>query len=486
MQINNSINLIQLNINNELFENGDIIEGEILEIIDDLVIIDFKDLGIIRAFTENDLLDYKNDSLKFEVRSSMPNKIELKPIFNDAESINNLENNNDEVIDFESKAEDYLTNILKEFNIKEDPVSMEFLDTLIKYNVKLDESNLSGGIKVLDKLEQIVNLGEEDIIILANSSENEVDIGREDLKNFIIKDGIENSTNIDLKTQPYTESKENKIQLIEKNNFRIIENSHMKSITKGYLEGEDSRKELNLDTIKTIGFFTKFNIKPTLNNIKYFLQIKENSSLFSEDFKILEKVIDDEFTNHLKRFSINKEDTTSLIEDGNLNYKEGLEKIERELEKNFHFVNKDIKKTVEELRNKTEFLDEMNKELTFIYLPINFDVNYESTITLLKQKKNKDRSNNKINVFINLNTNTLGNIKIMCEVLNNNIMVKFNDVKKEDINLFRSNEEYLKTLVQSTGYDIGSIEYSIEKNNYNILNSLIVNKNPIYYLDVQV
>ena len=70
----------------------------------------------------------------------------MKPILNHIEY--------KETLELKSQTKDYLTNILKEFQIEDDPISIEFLDSLIKYNVKLDKENILGGIKIIDKLEQ--------------------------------------------------------------------------------------------------------------------------------------------------------------------------------------------------------------------------------------------------------------------------------------------------------------------------------------------
>ena len=88
-------------------------------------------------------------------------------------------------------------------------------------------------------------------------------------------------------------------------------------------------------------------------------------------------------------------------------------------------------------------------------------------------------------MFINLNTENLGNVKIYCLVSNTYIEIKFSGINKEDIDLFKSRENELRVLVEASGYQIGAIEY-LPNGNQNILDSLIVNRQAIYNLDVQV
>lgn len=447
------------------FVEGDLIEGKILEIVDDIAFIEVKDLGIIKALTQEDLNYQKGRVLTFIVKSLLPNKIELKPILNHIEY--------KETLELKSQTKDYLTNILKEFQIEDDPISIEFLDSLIKYNVKLDKENILGGIKIIDKLEQFLNLDKGDIVTLANSEKEILNIGKEDIRNFIIVDKEENKYKADLTSME-------KVGL----SGRITE--EITAIVREYLTENPLNNEINSDMIRTISFFIKFNIKPNLNNIKNFVELKEDPSLFSEDFKILQKIVNKKFTNLDKRIIISKEGFKNLIEESKDKYKQILDRLEELIKENIPLIDKSTRKAIEELKNKIELIDEMNKELTFVYLPLGLDKdNLNGIITLLKRKEKKGSSNNKIYVCINLNTKRLGDIKISCEILNSNMNIKFNDINKEDLNLFISRENELKTLVKATGYEINSIEYLFEED-HNILDYLIVNTKPIYYLDMQV
>lgn len=472
MKVNDSIilnkpyiNKASFNMDKDPFIEGDIIEGKILDITDDMVSIEVKDLGIIKAFTKENLNHQKGKVLTFIIKSSLPNKIELKPILNHAEYKNSLE--------FPGQPKDYLTNILKEFHIRDDPISIEFLDSLIKYNVKINKENIVGGIKVLDKLDQVLNLHEDQMVILVNPEKEILNIGKEDIRNFIIVDKEENKYKTDLTSME-------KVGL----SGRIKE--EITPIVREYLTESSLNNEINSDMIRTISFFIKFNIKPNLNNIKNFVELKEDPSLFSEDFKILQKIVNKKFTNLDKRIIISKEGFKNLIEESKDKYKQILDRLEELIKENIPLIDKSTRKAIEELKNKIELIDEMNKELTFVYLPLGLDKdNLNGIITLLKRKEKKGSSNNKICVCINLNTKRLGDIKISCEILNSNMNIKFNDINKEDLNLFISRENELKALVKSTGYEIKSIEYLFEKN-HSILDYLIVNTKPIYYLDMQV
>ncbi|WP_025641075.1 hypothetical protein [Schnuerera ultunensis] len=436
----------------DLFQEGNLIEGEILDIDKGLVSIHIKDFGVIKAKSEKPLNHPKGKTLSFIIKESSPDKIQLKPILENMEikrpslSLN--------------ERDEYLLNILKEFNIKASPISLEFLDNLVKFNLPINKENLVYGIGILDKLEQLLNLKEDEAIVLPNSREEIEDIGKEDVRNLLIVKEDESIYKTSLK---------------ESINATIEE---IRSIV--------PPNEMGIVLQKAIIFFIKYNIKPTLNNIKYFLELNENLTLFSKDFEKLKEILDKKFTNHLKRIIINSDGSKNLSEKSQSKYNDSLNKILNYLNDYSLNVNENLKDKIEELINKIDFLKEMNKELTFVYLPLNLDDNIQDTvITLLKKNKRESRHKDKLNVFINLNTKRLGNIKISCLVSNIYIDIKFSGINKEDINLFKSREDGLGTLVETTGYEIRAIEYLFE-DNYSILDSLIVNRKTIYNLDVQV
>ena len=66
--------------NEKLLQEGDLIEGEILDVEDNLLLVHIKDLGIIKAKSEKPLYQYEGKTLSFIIKESLPNKIYLKPI----------------------------------------------------------------------------------------------------------------------------------------------------------------------------------------------------------------------------------------------------------------------------------------------------------------------------------------------------------------------------------------------------------------------
>jgi len=430
-----------------LLKEGDLIEGEILEIIGDRAILNIKELGTIKANIQGDLSQYEKKYLKFTIKAMLPNKIEITPIVEGDRTYN---------LDIEIKKDEYLTNILKEFDIQKDPISIEFLDSLIKYNVSINRNNLENGIRILDKLEQIINITQEEVILPAYFHEKMGFLGDEDIRNFLI-------------------------QITDENNEQLDVSNYIKEQFSHLLEKET----IDSNLIKTIAFFVKYEIKPSIKNINYFLELVENPYMFFEDYKVIETLGAKEFTKYHKK-AIIKSGESNIIEQNIIKHKITIEEIVQLFKYDKVKLDKNIITGMEELQNKLDFLQELREHLNIIFLPLIFDeIKKEGYITLIKDKRKNANAKETINIYIKLQTNKLGIVDISLKIIDDKINILFNELKEEDIILFKNRENLLKEMVDTTGYKIDNISYSTNKGN-NILDHLIVNPKPVYNLDVQV
>ena len=112
MKINDLMILNKLYLDKGPFIEGNSIKGKVLDIMENIVLVEVEDLGIIKAFTKENLNHQEGKTLTFIVKYSSSDKIELKPILNHMEYRKDLE--------FTSQPRDCLIDILKGFNIKDD------------------------------------------------------------------------------------------------------------------------------------------------------------------------------------------------------------------------------------------------------------------------------------------------------------------------------------------------------------------------------
>lgn len=466
-------------------EEGDIVKGEILDVESEKALIYIKGFGKIRANIQMELGRLIGKEVDFLIKSKTIEEIQLKPILNFVDKTEALEISNSKT--------SYLIEILNQYGIEEDFVSMEYLKDLMEYNVPINEKNIVSGIKTLKRLEQLMDL-DEDIHTILNL-EKDTEIEKADIRNIIIiskESDEENKTNLNSPIERTIAEIEEIKEIVEKTNINKdnikLESKENKIQNTDEISIKDLKSKLNIDSniIKTTALFVKHDIKASINNIKYFLELNEAKDGFLKDLELLQKDFKyEKFTISDKKAMINSVSYKNIIEENHMQYKILLKETKEYIDDNLDSMDKETKGRIEELENKLNFLDEMNQELNLIYLPMFLNNNYDNAITLLKEKRNKEDFKDKINVFINLNTNNLGNIKIFCQSLGNILNIKFNGISEEDIKLFENKEKELEIVLLNIGYTLGNIEYDMGEEN-NILDSLTVNKNPVYYLDVEV
>ncbi|NLY77381.1 MAG: hypothetical protein GX080_04740 [Tissierellia bacterium] len=429
-----------------LFIEGNQIFGKIEQLEGQTAWINIKDLGLIKATIEGDIKELIGRDVSFIVKAADKNQVILKVVSEEGPKDSST---------VQIKAKEYLHNIMKGFNIRVDDTSTELLHSYLKYNIRIDKENINNGLNILDKLYQVINMDDRDSVIPINPKEAEKPIENQDVRNLLI-----------IREEENTQHQKHSVE---------VRDSFIREVNK-----TDS------DIIKTIAFFVKYNIKPTLNNIRFFIQLNENWELFSKDYEILNNYFDKEFTNFHKNIIIRNGMFENLNEEVKREYTKWLNEKINSFENRLIHEDEKTTKALKEYIDKIEFLKDMNKDLVFIYLPFNLEKDYDDVIVTLLKKRNKEkRDSQKINIYIDLNTKKFGKLKINCHVTGSYIDLKFINIKEEHVNFFKSKEEELKSLVEVTGYKISSVTYDVDSS-VKILDTLIENPNPTYYLNIKV
>lgn len=188
--------------------------------------------------------------------------------------------------------------------------------------------------------------------------------------------------------------------------------------------------------------------------------------------------------NNKKLFTLAEKDV-SYIKKYYKEINEKLKQINNEIKIGNLSIDKEVKKHIRDLSDSLDFLNEINKEMIFAYIPIRSITKGEKgTISILKKRRGNFEKDDKLNVFINLHMEYLNKVKIYFEAVGNLINIKFN-IKEENIGLFKENETRLSNALKNNGYKLNSISY-IEDKDISFLDTLIDNHNSYYYLDVRV
>lgn len=458
-----------------LFNEGSTFKGKILELTGRQILINIKGHGIIQANLENDVKLSVNDDLSFLVKSVNNNEIIIKPISDDRLQGSQQVGYN--------KEDNPISSLLMNLNIKETKLSKNLIETLMKYNIPLTENNIMDGIKILEKIMQLSNLDDEEMVIALSpdTTDNRSPVPPRESLDTTIK------SNFNTQSLSQEETLENNIseEKVDIRNLIVIkkedynEGKDIKALVKEFL-GSETDVEFQDKYIKITGFFLKNNIKPSLNNIKNLIEFNEDPIGFINKLKLTDKFLNENTHKKLAE-DIEIINTKDMVFDKN----QELIEIKRSLRSLSNISDLKIKDDIDDINNKIDFIREMNKNMSFIFLPINNrEKNLDGVLTLIKENKNKKEYNGKINVYINLETHQLGNIKVSCQLVSNTISIRMN-IRDQDLKLFKSTEKQLIEKISLIGYSLNRIDFVVD-NNIEMIDIMVSNPNPMYILDFKV
>ena len=410
------------------------------------------------------------------MKSVDDNEIVLKPIIKEKLQLSIPKENNP------------ISNLLKNMNIKENKISMKLVENLMRYNAPITEENITDGIKTLEKLFQLSNLTNEDkVVLINNSSPMKKDLILEKIENIQEKTPIKIDSNLnrELITEENIIEDNTSPDKVDIKSLLVISKADDKDheniaplIEEFVVNGDNVDFE---EDIKIISFFLKHNIKPSLNNIKNLRELNENPIEFVKDLKLIDKRINKDSPKSINGIQLENNETKYIISDKDT-------KI-LELQKNIsNFENtKDLKlaEDVKNFTNKIDFLKDMNKNLSFVFFPIkHMEKELDGVLTLIKEDRKKKNYNGKTNIYINVETYNLGNIKVSCQLSSNVLQIKMN-IRNEDLELFKSTEKQLIEKISLIGYSLDRIDFILD-NSIRIIDTIVSNPNPIYILDLKV
>lgn len=440
-----------MDMNNSKIKEGDIITGEILDMSEETILLDLENVGKVKGKNEFDIDYPKFNKVSFLVKSISNGKLELAPISDIKDPKLSLEK-------FENKK--ITDKIFNEYNISQDEISEEFVESLLEYNVPINKENIIKGLKTIGKIEEILGKANEEKIILFNNINDPI---KEEIRNFLIV---------------------NKEEYPEKEDLNYIYD-HIKDML--------PEEKMSSWCIKSIAFILKNDMKISINNLEKFFLILEGKEIISkDDVEHLLGFLDKE--DGYEKYSLSFKDRSLLTFTGKdsqyiKNYydelNEKIDEINNKIKNGISKVDKNTKETFEKLSDSLDFLNNINKDMAFIYVPITIkNQENKGAISILKKRKENFNKGDKISIFINLDMSHLNRVKIYCEFKAELVSISF-DLTKENVSLFKKNETMLENIIEENGYKLNNINY-IEDKEMNFLDTLVDNKNPYYYLDVRV
>ncbi|WP_353093872.1 hypothetical protein [Tissierella praeacuta] len=475
------LNNFILNNREEIFDEGYTFNGKVLELMDDLVFIEVKGQGTIEAKLETNVKMAIGEEVSFIVKSVDDNEIILKPLIRNKVQNPQLS---------DPKKNDSISNLLKSINIKETKLSMDLAESLMKYNALVTEENLMGGIRILEKLFQLSNLKEEEkVIFIENQPPTEKDLMQNEIENIPKKFSVNIDSKISKEAIVKEDILENNISLdkVDIKSLLVVhknEDNNSKDITQLVKEflGNENAADMEEQNIKIISFLLKNDIKSSLNNIKNLRDLNEKPIEFVNDFKLIDKILNKDKSNdiHIDEGHLEEDEIKSIFSSKD----NKLAEIQKSIREFGNTTDLKMKEDIRNLNNKIDFLREINKDLSFVFFPIkHMEKDLNGVLTLIKEDKKKRNYNGRTNIYINVETYNLGNIKVSCQLISDILHVKMN-IRNEDLELFKSTEKQLIEKISLIGYSLDRIEFILD-NDIQIIDTIVSNPNPTYILDLK-
>ena len=483
----------KLNIDSKVLKEGTTIRARILEISGNNVTILLENGELLDAKTLISLEGLENKVTTFFVKSIEDGKLILSPVNKEIFNLNTDRGINSNVNEV---PEGFISKVLAQNNLESNETNILLVKTAIKNKISLTKENIDTLIKTLDKIEGLINIGQDEKILAVKSdkfpTENSV------LNLLKVKADTIEYDRREGNNQVYDAIKSQKQSNESMGNIENIDNiqsdTELVDVTeivypklKAVFPEDISKQSL----INKIVLLSKLEMDISLDNIERINNLLDKGEGITKPLLDLLEFIKEnkqKLEGPLNEFELVKIDGENEIS------KESIEKFFRQLRDvieqlpSYIKSNKNLIKELDIRLNK--FLDSldlhsnMNTYYTFIHIPLKFNEEKENSSLLIVKKKNR-RYKNSYSVYISLNTKNLKKVDVYCSINDGKIRADF-IVEKEFRDYLSNRFSILKERLNSLGLSNVIINI-IEDEKPDILDLFMENDLPSSYnLNIRV
>lgn len=398
-------------------KEGDIIKAKIISHGNNKVTIDLGNNDYIKAIIEVPIEKLLNKELNFLIKYINDEKILLSII--DDGNLNELNHK--------------LHNIGNCGN--DNNVKKIIIENLMKNGLEID-NNVDEIIKYFNKLEYISNIKENELFV---SVHNNVDLLNNDIKNLI-------------KIEYNSTENNSSISNINENLNEIISE----------LVVNNSNEEL----ISKLVFLSKYDIKVSINNLKILDKFENELSLNHNINDLINKLYDENSIDYNDDMELNNLFESSRIE--TIIEEKNISQLNNNLNNIFNFIkekmipsNDSLNNSFSNLSEKISFINQLNENIFFQYIPLNLPNSDDNVLVLKNKKRNHKKDSAK--VFISVNTKNLKKIEVTCDLSSNNLSVNIKVEENSLVNFIEDNKSILQNDLIELGFnkvDIKVCEYN--------------------------
>lgn len=469
MKINNAFSLIgKIVKNNEdnILIPGKTIEGKLLDKVDNIIKIQLNNGDIINAESKIPLKASHGNKMKFLVKNINKETIILNPI-NDKNYVNNSQRT-------------LVESILEKNNLSSSIKNEEIIKNMLKLNMHVNNKKINNILKMTSVIEKVSTK----LLVPQNtiySSDNNSNLETNDVR--LNKQNISQKNIINLITEDIDDIN---------NNIKNI--NKVKKILSELVNINSNKTSTKNITIKSILFLMKSNTDITLQNLKYTKDILEGKDFISKNLKKLEDMLlnnkktYDKFNKFQKVFkalnvNVDKEKNVDSIKE----YYNNLKNIVEELKvKNSSKEDNTLLRTLDSLDKELNFMKEINKNMIFLYYPL--DSKKEEMINKLyvMNKKKKNYNKQQFKIFFSLNTKKFNKVDIIYEINNGYNIISFNLENKEISDYFKENQGKLEQFIEVKDKKKYKFNFRFNEEDKDLFNIIGDNLDTTYVFDTRV
>lgn len=466
--------------------NGETIVGKVLSSNEDSFQISTGNNVIINAKAESGILLTEGSNVLFEVNKLSEGKVSLRPLYQNVSSAETAKTAlnqagipiNDRTLEMTVRNMEYGNPIDRNGILSSYKDVLTFEEFPVKYIVDLQKMEIPVTHNNLVQYETFMNMknivsdsfmdvSEGIMTDLSSLAEQSLSTSNLTVSNLINNEAILDTKGmIDsvLKyCEPSTENTSSQVFIHELDIVKLsneLKNYGFSSANTDEIINKDSEL-INLQ--KTVDYPPKTVLRAVFNDIndtvnrqisdifnqKSDVQTPKYDLLFksSEIKNLIFKAFASDWS--LKEEDITKNSVTGLYKKLYENTKSLADNLSVHLRPESNSLN-----MVNNINNNIDFMDQLNKYIPYVQIPLNDNPNNKAELYVYKNKKNLTAADGEISAFLHLDMEHLGRTDVMIKMLNNNVSTNFKLANDEALSLIEENIHFLDKRLNEKGYSL--------------------------------
>lgn len=523
----NHINSLSVSSEYIFLKEGDHIRAEVLEQFGDKIILQVNN-ELLEAVLTEPMADVRGEFLNFIVDTRDQDKIFLRLQRIDTETSEN------------KHVDSSLFRLLNQLGVEKNEKTYEVIRQMMAYSIPVDKSNVQEILILSARLDSLFDMKTEDqVFVLEKPVDNFIALFSDQPETLFLKQDLLSKESELLayvkrairqgigsgeiyrklaESENLSQAKEIIVKIIEDQEHIVVNNakeethhlahrisvkqkdlssvnisdltldriiiSHNKpsnnsqNLKEKFLEyfGNASNNK-DISSSQLLTFFKKNNISLNFGNLKTMMSYLREPEEFFSDLKKVEQVFRDNpdlFLDSLSEENGESELNSPMVSFDKINSPELLAKM------------KELYSDEEVWIEKIRFLQEMNKDMNFMFFPIRGDLFLKGGfVHYLKDNPRKKVDYRKtLNIMINVQTHNIGNVMVFCKAYNKKIDIKLK-IREEDVTLFEAEIDKLKKVIETLGLEVNTLDYIFDSK-YSILDLQLDSASSNCFLDVRV